>query len=131
MTPEQWYGLVIQQENDVFRATQGMPTEWDQHLNGITRRKIHWYAKVHGGACYIIKINRYKHTEPWFRPYAPGDMVYNFGGSHIVPTKDAELERLLQEREDAPYTGGNVDMGRITAIFDRVKELGGEALHWV
>ncbi len=60
--------------------------------------------------------------------YDPNDGLC--GGSFVVPARDGELERLMVERLEAPYTGTKDDFQRIAAIFDRVEQLRGEQLFW-
>lgn len=47
-----------------------------------------------------------------------------------LPVFDAELERLLLERENAEYTGTKADSVRIHAIYKRAAEIKGETLIW-
>ena len=48
----------------------------------------------------------------------------------LIPTRDAEVEILLVERESAPYVSTAVDRVRVDAILARVRALGGALLVW-
>jgi hypothetical protein len=108
------------------------PTEADQDLNDVTREKIAAYAREHGGA-WLGNVNLYKETidKPIMVEYHDDMMVYNFQYHFVIPAYDAELERLIKERHETPYTGTAQDGELLDVIFARLDELGGETLNWV
>jgi hypothetical protein len=82
---------------------------------------------------YLGNVNLYgddRKKPVVFRKYPDGETVYNFGESFVVPTDDAELRRLIEERDQAEYTGTQADYERVTAIHDRLEAIGGHNLHW-
>lgn len=83
------------------------------------------------GEAWLGRINLYADTRqlPILWKW-DGGLVYNFGASFVIPRHDAELERLIRERDEADYTGTAGDMPRIEAIFERINALGGHTLIW-
>lgn len=80
--------------------------------------------------CYIWRVNRYnKEKEAIASEYRKG-MVFNYGGCFVTKERDADLLRLIEEREAAPYTGTAADLVRVNAIHNRLAEIGGVTLHW-
>jgi len=59
-----------------------------------------------------------------------GSFVLNFGSAFVLPRHDETLERMILARADAPYTTTKDDYDRVSAITDRIREIGGEHLHW-
>lgn len=105
--------------------------EGDWWQNKISRAKIRVYTRMHGGTCYLGQVNRYNRDEPYrLRRYTYG-MVYNFECSFAVPREDGQLLGLLSARESVVYTGATDDYKRLTAIFERIEQLGGISLRWV
>ncbi len=110
----------------------GWPVEADAALNDANRALIAAMAAEHG-ECWLGKVNLYGEERHGKAPVLwkwDGDIVYNFGCAFVVPVHDAELERLIRERDDAPYTGAAGDVPRIEAIMARVTALGGLHLLW-
>jgi hypothetical protein len=128
---------------DSLRHSGGChPDEADPELNEANQGVIEAMAAAHGGECWLGHVNLEHdlpddddgHHEP---PHDAtplwkwsGKPVYNFGASFVVPRYDAELERLIQERDAAPYTTTAADYQRVTAIHERVDAVGGVCLHW-
>ena len=106
--------------------------EASDKLNNASRRLVEAMAEEHG-TVFLGNVNLYDadHGKPvTFRKYPDGEMVYNFQHGFVVPTDDAELRRLIEERDQAEYTGTNDDYERVTAISDRLEAIGGQNLHW-
>lgn len=115
-----------------MREGDGWPTEADDTLNDSCRNLIAAMAEEHGG-CWLGKINLYDDERHGGAPVLwkwDGEMVYNFGCAFVVPQHDAELERLICERDNAEYTTATADVARIDAIFKRLAVLGGQHLFW-
>lgn len=121
--------VLSQDFKDGFHEMEaGFPIEND--LNDHTRNLIAAYAQEHG-ECWLGKVNLY--AEDRGKPCQwkwDGGLVYNFGASYVIPHQDAELERLVLERDAAPYTGTKDDYARIACIFDRIAAVGGYSLTW-
>jgi hypothetical protein len=111
------------------REGGGSFREADGELNDATRELIDEFKLAHGSA-FLVKVNRYNAAERAESPIRrwDGGLVYTFGASIIVPVFDAELERLLLEREAAATHKG--DYARLQAIYARVGVLGGTPLFW-
>ncbi len=118
------------------------PEEADPQLNDASRDVIQAMAAEHDGECWLGRVNLHRglseddddQHEP-FHADVPlwqwsGKTVYNFGASFILPRHDAELERLIRDRDAAEYTTADADYERVSAIHERVVELGGVLLHW-
>jgi hypothetical protein len=83
------------------------------------------------GQAWLGKINL--HNEDRRRimwQYDPVEPIYNFGASFVVPAYDPELERLIRERDQAPYEGTAKDRVRVGAIMERLTAIGGHHLTW-
>jgi len=110
----------------------GWPVEADRDLNDANRALIAAMADERG-ECWLGKINLYGEERHGKAPVLwkwDGDLVYNFGCAFVVPAYDADLERLIRERDDAPYTGVAGDSVRVEAIMARIAALGGHNLLW-
>lgn len=103
--------------------------EADSHWNADNRLLIEAMAAEHGEA-WLGDLNGYQ--QPNWHPIWKwdGKPVCNFGASYVVPHYDAELERLIRQRADAPYSGVAADWERVSVIFTRISELGGYHLFW-
>lgn len=110
--------------------------EADDRVNNSSRRLVMSYYKERGAA-WLGKINRSGGTGPDLWQFdgeqlSPNEAkVYNFGADFVVPCHDEQLVKLIAERHDpnVPYSPQkNVDT--LEAINARIKELGGEHLHW-
>ena len=103
--------------------------EGDNGINGASRAIIAEVGKA--GAAWLGNVNLYEETrdKPILWEWDRG-MVYNFGAAFVIPCYDAELERMIRERDNAPYTGTKDDAPRVQAILDRVDKLGGVSLIW-
>jgi len=118
------------------------PEEADSVLNEAGRKVIETMAAANGGECWLGRVNLHKGLpenddgphEPlhWQTPLWKwtGKPVCNFGASFVVPRHDAELERLIRERDAAPYTTTAADYERVTVIHERLDAVGGVRLHW-
>lgn len=108
------------------------PCEADGDLNDASRAVIAAMHAEHGTA-WLGKINLYDKERHGGHPIMwqwTGKLVYNFGASFVAPAYDAELVRLISERDNAVYTGTADDAKRIEAIYQRMTEIGGIHLHW-
>ena len=118
------------------------PEEADPVLNAASRKVIEAMAAANGGECWLGRVNLHKgqredddgRHEPlhWQTPLWKwtGKPVCNFGASFVVARFDAELERLIRERDAAPYTTTAADYERVTVIHERLDAVGGVRLHW-
>ena len=117
------------------------PEEADPILNEASRAVIEAMAAANGGECWLGRVNLYKgwpedddgQHEPlhWTTPLWKWteNPVCNFGASFVVPRYDADLERLIRERDIAPYTTTATDCERVTVIHARLDAVGGVNLH--
>lgn len=103
---------------------------YENQLNDLQRELIAACARE-WGECWLGKINLYEQDRgnPVIWKWQ-GDTVLNFAARFVIPQFDAELERLILERDQAPYTGTLEDIKRVLAIFKRLDEIGGRALIW-
>lgn len=108
----------------------------DNHLNDQQRSLIEAMRDEYGTAWLGI-VNRDRNATGHLQKGngSPiwewdGRLVYNFGASFVLPQFDAELERLMLEREAASYTGPSADYERIKAIYSRLGAVGGHPLLW-
>lgn len=111
---------------------EGWPVEADENLNDANRALVAAIAAEHG-QCWLGKINLYGEERHGRAPVLwrwDGDVVFNFGCAFVVPAYDAELERMIRERDDAPYTGVAGDVVRVEAIMARIAAAGGHHLLW-
>ena len=119
------------------------PEEADSQLNDANRDVIQAMAAEHGGECWLGRVNLEQglpedddddQHEPFHTEVAiwrwSGKPVYNFGASFVLPRHDAELERLIRDRDAADYTTADADYERVSAIHERVAEADGVLLHW-
>jgi hypothetical protein len=100
------------------------------NTNDRSREVIKLFAKVQGGECWLGKINLYdgKPNPPLWK--WDGDMVYNFGAAFVIPSHDAELEKMILARYSGDYEGVAADRVQVDAICSRIEKLGGEHLYW-
>jgi len=114
-----------------LRAGDGSLPESYTPVNDASRAMVRAMLQDHGQA-WLGKINLYSDDDRqhilW--QYEPGEMVYNFGAAFVLPCCDAELERLIRERDAAPYTGTRDDGKRVDVIVQRIGALGGVHLVW-
>ena len=102
-------------------------------FNDHARDLIAAFAQEHGGECWLGLVNLSRDNGSRGKPPIwkwTGGLVYNFGARFVIPKHDAELERLILERDQAPYTGASADYSRIHTIFARIDAIGGEPLFW-
>jgi hypothetical protein len=119
-----------------LREGDGCLPEADSAINNASRRVIEAMQEEHGEAWLgQINLSEGDRVKNGGKPEAAmwkwdGGLVYNFGCSFVLPRFDAELLRLILERDVAPYTGTREDSGRVTKILERVREVGGRTLAW-
>ena len=108
--------------NDGTRVFE-YPTEFDSGLNDLTRKKISCFLREHGQA-WLGRINPGFDKGPILREHT-GELVYNFSANFIVPTNDSELVQLIEKWRNKS------EIKVLDAIHLRIKQLGGDHLHWV
>ena len=116
--------------NDYLRANKGT-SEFDMSINDISRQIVE-SMKNEKDVCFLGNINLYgedRKKEFKLTEYT-GQKIYNFDYSFCLPCYDAEAERMINERNKAPYTGTSDDSVRIEAITERIYSLGGKYLFW-
>ena len=86
-------------------------------------------AAAEHGEAWLGRVNLYGDDSGELHKWEGGE-VYNFGADFVLPCYDAEVERLVRERAEAPYTGTADDGKRVDAIFARIGEVGGSHLFW-
>ena len=103
--------------------------EEDFKINDISRAIIRRYKTQ--GEAWLGNINLYEETrgKPVIWQYTKG-IIYNFGASFVVPCYDAQLEKLIIDRDKTPYTGTTQDRALLEKIYDRIEELKGTHLSW-
>ncbi len=114
------------------RDNDGWPGEADASVNNASRRVVEAVRDEHGEA-WLGKINLYGAERHGGHPIMwewDGSLVYNFGAAFVAPGFDAELVRLIEERDAAPYTGTTDDAKRVDGVFSRLQEIGGVHLFW-
>ena len=114
------------------REGGGWPVEADEYLNNSCRRLVQAMHDQHG-ECWLGKVNLYDKERHGAVPVLwkwDGSLVRNFSCAFVVPTYDETLERLIRERDDAPYTTTAADAVRVGEIIERITALGGEHLYW-
>lgn len=106
-------------------------SEFDMSINDISRQVIE-AMKAEYGTCFLGKINLYgeERKKEYKLVEYTGQMVYNFEYGFCLPCYDSELERMINERDKAEYTGTSDDMKRVSAIVDRIYSLNGKNLFW-
>ncbi len=102
--------------------------EADDYLNDLNRQMIDAMKAKHGRVWLVRDLNA---KGPILVEYV-GQKVYNFGCDAVIPCDDAELVRLIKERDDTPSAGYSMrdDEKRIKAIQKRLAELGSEIFIW-
>jgi hypothetical protein len=98
------------------------PREADDDLNESARNVIR-AVKVQHGTAWLIRLNPWKPTDPYFWEW-DGGMVYNFGADYVVPKYDEEIARLLDDWRQV------ASVKTLDAMSKRAKELGGATLVW-
>ncbi len=99
------------------------PTEFDQSLKELSRKKIACFLQEHGHA-WLGRINAGFEEGPILREHL-GEIVYNFDANFIVPLCDGDLVALIERWRS------KIDIKALDAIHHRIKQLGGYHLHWV
>jgi hypothetical protein len=118
-------------------AESGCPAEADDDLNNASRRVVDAMYETHGEA-WLGHVNLYGDARvkngggrddqicwKW-----DGSLVCNFSCAFVAPRFDAELVRLIRERDLGPYAGVAADVPRVDAIHVRLAEIGGVTLVW-
>lgn len=121
----------LSKETTNYLAMNEGTSEFDMSINNISRTVIQ-AMKEEKGNCFLGKINLYgeeREKEYKLIEYT-GQMVYNFEYAFCIPCYDTELERMINERNKAEYTGTKDDSIRVKKIMERINEIGGEYLFW-
>ena len=108
--------------------------ESDSYLNDANRAVIEAYKKEHG-ATFLGKTNFYdadraavaNGTKSPLEEYA-GQLVYNFGCDFVISVEDEELAAMIREYNTDESYGNAYKL--VTAITNRVDQLGGEHFIW-
>ncbi len=123
------------QTNNVVEQIRyyGSTSEFEPITNKYSRSIIRAFRHEHGSA-WLGNVNLYGDNrgkrDAILTEYTRG-MVYNFQYSFIIPEYNQELEQLILDRDNAPYTGTKADCVRIDTIFAKIEALNGKHLHWV
>ena len=102
----------LQEEQDRYAATfggYGGILEADDKVNANSAEQIKAYRREKGAA-YLVKV--YEGITEY-----TGQRIYNFDCNYVIPTNDAEVERLCKE-------------GNMEKLEKRVDKLGGICLVW-
>lgn len=116
--------------NDYLKLNGGV-TEYDMSINDISRNMI-FAMKAEKGVCFLGKVNLYgeERKEEYKLTEYTGQKIYNFEYSFCLPCYDEELEKMIDNRDKAVYTGAITDSVLVSAIIDRVEKIGGINLFW-
>lgn len=100
-------------------------------LNDRSRLLIQSYRNEHGAA-WLGRVNLCPELKdrPVIWECAASEVAEAYGASFVLPAHDAELERMIVERDRTPYTGTAADSLLVDAIFARIEQLGGHGLFW-
>ena len=116
---------------DGLRLGDGCLPECYTPVNDASRAMVRAMLQDHGQA-WLGKINLHSDDDRrrimW--QHEPDDTIFTFGAAFVLPCYDAELERLIRERDEAPYTGTRDDAKRIDPILQRIVAIGGVHLSW-
>lgn len=110
----------------------GCLPEADTAINNASRSVITAMVEDHGEA-WLGKINLHGDERHGAVPVLwkwDDEPVCNFGCAFVTPRHDADLERLIRERDDATYTTTAADAVLVEAIINRVYAIGGIYLSW-
>ena len=114
-----------------LRLGDGCLPECYTPVNDASRAMVHAMLQDHGQA-WLGKINLHSDDDRrrimW--QHEPDETIFTFGAAFVLPCYDAELERLIRERDEAPYTGTRDDAKRIDPILQRIVAIGGVHLSW-
>jgi len=105
-----------------------LPEAWGL-INDASRKLIEAVHQAYGQA-WLGNVNIRDKGGVILWQWTPGETVCNFAAAFVVPQYDADLERLIRERADAPYEGTQKDAERVEAIMERLTALGGFHLYW-
>lgn len=111
-----------------LREGGGTPVEADADLNRASVVLVHAMHEAHGQA-WLGKVNDKGAEAPRIRRWVENEPIYCFGADFVLPAHDLELERLLLERDEAPWTARE-DYARIQVITERIRAVGGQNLVW-
>lgn len=103
-------------------AATGSLSEADGGVNDASRAVIAAMAGEHGGVAWLVDISA-REGRPTYWQW-DGNLVYNFGASHVLPFFDDELAALVLAFR------ANPSRPIIGAIQERMATLGGETLLW-
>jgi hypothetical protein len=114
-------------ENNYIRQCGGVCTEGDWKQNTISRNKARAMKRQYG-KCFLGKINLYNKTDTILKEYNRG-MIYNFGADFILPEYNAEIENMIKEYNNQPYSSKIIQ--DIKKIINKIESLNGINLLWV
>ena len=101
-------------------------------VNAASRNLIRAVAAENNGVCWLGKMNSMVDgTPPGLTRWTVDDEApRNFCADFVLPSRDAEVERLITERHAAVYTSVAADIPLVMAILVRVNDAGGHTLIW-
>ena len=102
------------------------PAENDTGLNEASRKLIRAMHAEHGEA-WLFLVNK-KGAVP--QKWEPGGLLYTFCADYVLPTRNAEVESLINTRHSVEYTGTKSDSRRVHEIMEAVFAAGGSLLQW-
>jgi hypothetical protein len=109
-------------------ANDGLTSEFDMSINDISMEKIK-AMKRECGTCFLGKINLYDGDSYKLVEYT-GQKIHAFEYCFCLPCYDEQIEKMIDERNKAPYTDTTHDGKRIKLIVDRIQQLNGHHLLW-
>jgi len=98
---------------------RGSDEDVNESMRGILRAFTEAYPES-----YLGRVNLRGRPAMW--PARESEWL-NFDSDFIVPKYNAELEKLINDRELEEYTGTAKDAKLVRAIFAKVADLGGES----
>ena len=114
-----------------LRVGDGSLPESYTPVNDASRAMVCAVQEDHGQA-WLGKINLHSDDDRrrimW--RHEPDETIFTFDAAFVLPCYDAELERLIRERDEAPYTGTRDDAKRIDPILQRIVAIGSVHLSW-
>lgn len=110
------------------------PKENDWHLNNASCNLVEAMISEHGANVRFGRINLYTQEDKEKPIWSPKEKNqaerWVFGACFVLPKYDAEIERLILERDRSEYTGTKDDFQRVNKIVNRIKDVNGVLLHW-
>ena len=99
----------------------------ESNVNDRSREIVRLMADAHGGECWLGMINLYGNPPLW---KWNGQPVLNFSASFVIPHYDADLEKMILDRDAGEYEGTAKDRKLVDWILTRIETLSGNYLYW-